>query len=209
MKFWFYVVGDTRNAYAKFVRSGVKWNFRITERAKITPQPQANETVILWYMSSLVPRPSSLCLQKKIREKKAWYNLSRDWRHRLWSISLAWALFDLHPHILNMQTCLPASSTTPKLPASTAGKGCSKGTSAGAGLCQKLHACLPPCFTVSCRGCGCWVRPRSIKSCLPPVYLWHHSRDNLYQAFLSLIIFWVRGRGRPGDEASICLAFSG
>ena len=30
-----------------------------------------------------------LCLQKKIR---AWYNLSRDWRHRLWSISIAWAL---------------------------------------------------------------------------------------------------------------------
>ena len=27
---------------------------------------------------SLVPRPSSLCPQKKIREKKAWYNLSRD-----------------------------------------------------------------------------------------------------------------------------------
>ena len=27
---------------------------------------------------SLVPRPSSLCPQKKIRERKAWYNLSRD-----------------------------------------------------------------------------------------------------------------------------------
>ena len=130
---------------------------------------------------------------EKIRERKAWYNLSRDWGHRLWSISLAWALFDLHPRILNMQTCLPAISTTPKLPASTAGKGCSEGTSAGAGLCQKLHACLPPSFTVSCRGCGCWVRPRSIKSCLPPVYLWHHSRDNLYQAFLSLIFFLGKG----------------
>ena len=57
--------------------------------------------------------------------------------------------------LLNMQTCLPAISTTPKLPASTACKGCSEGTSAGAGLCQKLHACLPPSFTVSCRGCGC------------------------------------------------------
>ena len=28
--------------------------------------------------TSLVPRPSSLCPQKKIRERKAWYNLSRD-----------------------------------------------------------------------------------------------------------------------------------
>ena len=93
---------------------------------------------------SLVPRPSSLCPQKKIRERKTWYNLSRDWLHRLWSISLGWALFDLHPRILNMQTCLPTISTTPKLPASTAGKGCSKGTSAGA---QKLHACLLPSFT--------------------------------------------------------------
>ena len=30
------------------------------------------------WICSLVPRPSSLCPQKKIRERKAWYNLSRD-----------------------------------------------------------------------------------------------------------------------------------
>ena len=46
-----------------------------------------------------------------------------------------------------MQTCLPAITTTLKLPASTAGKGCSEDTFAGAGLCQKLHACLSPSFT--------------------------------------------------------------
>ena len=46
MKFLIYVVGDTRNTYAKFVRSGVKLNFRIILRAKITPQPQANEMAI-------------------------------------------------------------------------------------------------------------------------------------------------------------------
>ena len=55
--------------------------------------------------------------------------------------------FDLYPRILNMQTCLPAITTTLKLPASTAGKGCSEDTFAGAGLCQKLHACLSPSFT--------------------------------------------------------------
>ena len=47
--------------------------------------------------------------------------------------------FDLYPRSLNMQTCLPAITTTLKLPASTAGKGCSEDTFAGAGLCQKLH----------------------------------------------------------------------
>ena len=32
---------------------------------------------------------------------------------------------------------------------------------------------------------------------------WVHSRDNLYQAFLSLILFLGKGsRGRPVDEAS-------
>ena len=42
---------------------------------------------------------------------------------------------DLHPCILNLQTCLPAI----KFPALTVGKGCSKDTSAGVSLCQKLQ----------------------------------------------------------------------
>ena len=74
----------------------------------------------------LVPRPSSLCPQKKNKGEEGLVHVT--------DIN-----FDLYPRILNMQTCLPAITTTLKLPASTAGKGCSEDTFAGAGLCQKLH----------------------------------------------------------------------
>ena len=42
-----------------------------------------------------------------------------------------------------------------------------------------------------------------LKSCLPPVYLWHHSRDNLYQAFLSLILFLGEHAKTPLHESDI------
>ena len=96
------------------------------------------------YFNSLVPRPSSLCPQKKIRRGRPsiTYHVTdvTDCGQFHYSVGPV----GLHPHILNM---LPAITTTPKLPASTVGKGCSEDTSAGAGLCQKLHACLPPSFT--------------------------------------------------------------
>ena len=89
-----------------------------------------------------------------------------------------------------MQTC-----TTPKLPALTAGKGCSEGTSAGAGLCQKLHACLPPSFTVSCKAeyAHAQLSRVYLSSTCDITHVITYTRPSSL-----LFYFWVRGE----DEAT-------
>ena len=109
------------------------------------------------------------------------------------------SLFDLHPRILNMQTCLLAFSTTLKLPALTAGKD----TSTGPGLCQIFHACLPLSFIVSWRGCGSeYTHAQFSRVYLPSTCDITHV-ITYTKPFLSLILFFGKGsRGRPGDEAT-------
>ena len=146
------------------------------------------------------------------------YNLSCDCNHRLWWILLVWPHWfaPTHSEHANMFTSYhyntEASTTLNLLQTcfnttyhyNTKASSISRRYLCWSGFvsktCRKLPACLPPSFTVSCRGCVAeYAHAQLSRICLPATCDITHVIPYTRRLFY----FGVRGpRGRPGDEAT-------